>query len=166
MGKELNTRVLVELVGAGAVLLGLIFVGFELRQNTNAVQASTLQGIIDLSTNYLIETSLDEDFIRLLSKAQAEPDQLDEVEALQIQRILRSQNLRYQGAFTHWRRGSLGDEDWDTYYRFICSSPVNVGTGSFGSVQRRFWQIEKSLLTDEYVAFVEECRPDLAEPTN
>ena len=91
-------RAFVELAGAVAVLLGLIFVGLELRQNTAAVQASTLQGMIDLSTNYLINTSLDPEFLRVFSKAQADPNQLDETEALQMQRIIRSQWLRYQGA--------------------------------------------------------------------
>lgn len=156
-------RVLAELIGAIAVLLGLLFVGLELRQNTAAVQASTLQGMVDLSTNYLIDTSLDPEFVPLLIKAQADPDQLNEVEALRVQRLIRSQWLRYQSAFQHWRRGSLGDVDWESFSRFICANITNVGPGSFAAIQVKFWQNERTVLTDDFVAYVESCRPDLAE---
>ena len=39
-------RVILEIIGASAVLIGLIFVGLELRQNTDAVRSSTIQEII------------------------------------------------------------------------------------------------------------------------
>ncbi len=159
-------RAFAELIGVLAVLLGLIFVGLELRQNTVAVQASTLQGMVDMGSNYLLETSLDPEFIPLLNKAQADPDQLSEVEALRMQRVLRSQWLRYQSAFRHWRRGSLDDADWETYSRFICNAVENVGPGTFQSVQAKFWQFERSVLTDDFVTYVESCRPDLAEAAN
>jgi hypothetical protein len=45
-------KALVELGGIGAVLLGLFFVGLELRQNTAAVQAATSQGLTEFSVSY------------------------------------------------------------------------------------------------------------------
>jgi len=161
--KKSSVRIFVELLGAAAILLGLIFVGLELRQNTAAVQASTLQGIVDMGNNYLLETSLDPAFISLLNKAQADPDQLDDVEALKIQRVLRSQWLRHQSAFQHWRSGTLADTGWETYSRFICTAVENVGPGTFQSVQAKFWEFERAALTDEFVSYVESCRPDLDE---
>ena len=50
---------LVELVSVGAVLMGLIFVGFELKQNAEAVEAATLQGITDASQDYLLLMAAD-----------------------------------------------------------------------------------------------------------
>ena len=161
-----KTRILAELIGAAAVLLGLVFVGLELRQNTAAVQASTLQGMVDLSTNYLIDTSMHPEFIRVLNKAQANPEQIDDLEAVQVQRVIRSQWLRYQGAFRHWRRGSLGDADWEQYSKFICTPIGNVGAGSWGQLQAEFWQFERQILTDDFVVYVETCRADLTEVAN
>jgi len=63
MGK---LRALIELAGAGAVLLGLIFVGYEPRQNTAAVQAATLQSMVDLSTNALLDAATNSEFRRWL----------------------------------------------------------------------------------------------------
>jgi len=40
-------KLVVETSGALAVLLGLVFVGLELRQNTYAVEAATFQSLTD-----------------------------------------------------------------------------------------------------------------------
>ncbi len=47
-------RGLLELSGAGAVLLGLVFVGLELRQNTEAVETASMQNQTGASTDYLL----------------------------------------------------------------------------------------------------------------
>ena len=48
--KSDKAKLIVEAGGAIAVLLGLVFVGLELRQNTEAVEAATVPG-----TNRCIE---------------------------------------------------------------------------------------------------------------
>ncbi len=152
-----KSRVLVELVGAAAVLLGLLFVGYELRQNTAAVQSSTLQSMVDLSTNYLIDVAMDPEFVKVLNKAVADPHQLDETESQQIQTMIRGQWLRYQSAFSQWRRGSLGEADWEIYQKLVCVR------GEFGPIHEYFWPVHRRALTTEFLAYVEECRSDLHE---
>ena len=49
-----NLKPLFEMAGAVAVLLGLIFVGLELRQNTAAVRAQTRQQLTDASSEFLL----------------------------------------------------------------------------------------------------------------
>ena len=160
--KKLDFAQTVGLLANIGVITGILFLGYEMRQNTNAIQASTLQGMVDLTTSYLIDTSLDEGFIQVLSKAQANPDQLTDVEELQLQRVLRSQWFRYESAYMHWRRGSLGEAEWERSLKFICGRVENVGEGSFALLQARFWRLERFGLTDDFVAYVESCRPDLA----
>ena len=53
-----NVKSIIELIGAVAVLIGLVFVGLELRQNTVAVQAATFQGMTDTSSNFLLTVAL------------------------------------------------------------------------------------------------------------
>ena len=54
--------------GAAAlgVVLGLVFVGVEIRANTAAIQGSTLQGISDQSTNLQMQFATDEHLVRLM----------------------------------------------------------------------------------------------------
>ena len=54
-----NPKSVFELAGAVAVLLGLIFVGLELRQNTAAVQAATFQDLIHASSDFLVDIGSD-----------------------------------------------------------------------------------------------------------
>ena len=48
-----------ETVGSVAVLIGLVFVGFKLRQNTAALQSVTSQGLLEQSdqANFLLATN-------------------------------------------------------------------------------------------------------------
>jgi len=161
--KKIDLGQTITILANVGVIAGIVFLGYEMRQNTYAIQATTLQGMVDLTTSYLIDTALDDGFIQALDKAQVDPDQLSRIEALELQRVIRAQWFRYQSAFAHWRRGSLGDSDWEQYLNFICSSSVATVSGSFSAVQAMFWDIERPQLTDEFVAYVESCRPDLAE---
>ena len=136
------------------VISGILFLGYEMRQNTSAIQTATLQGLMDLSTNYLLDTSLDPEFVRLLEKTMTqEPEQLEPIELRQVQRIIRSQLFRYQSAFLHERRGALGRADWETYENFMCDN-----SGVFGDTyQAYFWPVERVKLSSEFVAFLEGC---------
>ena len=139
------------------VIAGIAFLAYEMRQNTAEIRASTLNGMIGMSAQYLIDTSLDPEFQRLSRKAETAPEDLDEYDQRQIQRITRSQWLRYQAAFQHWRRGSLSDEEWDTYRRFVCTQP-----GIFGlDLQARHWAEGRQFLTDEFATYTEECHPQI-----
>ena len=57
--KSDKLKLIVESGGAAAVLLGLVFVGLELRQNTEAVEAATFQSLTDASSNYLLTIASD-----------------------------------------------------------------------------------------------------------
>jgi hypothetical protein len=46
---HMDSKDIVEIAGAGAVFLGLIFVGLELKQNTEAVESQTSQGLLELA---------------------------------------------------------------------------------------------------------------------
>ena len=78
---SVKLRPLAELAGAIAVLLGLIFVGMELKQNTEAVQAATLQSMTDASQEYLLLLASDADLNRIWRTARQDPDALTEGEA-------------------------------------------------------------------------------------
>ena len=80
---NLNLRTVVEAASAGAVLLGLIFVGLELRQNTAAVQAATFQDLTHASSDFLIEIGFDVETAKLYSGARQNPDILSPDERIQ-----------------------------------------------------------------------------------
>lgn len=145
-------RGFLDLAGGLAVLVGLIFVGLELRQNTSAVEAASLQNQTDASTNYLLLIAADEDLARIWMQAIRDPDQLSEIDALRYFLMSRSRWLRMQNAFQQWRRDALTDADWSYYRSVVC--------GVDGSGNARFkntWDQHRLELVQDFVAYVEEC---------
>jgi len=53
-------------LSAAAVVLSLIFVGLEVRNNTVAARGATMQAISDASTTFFLTISLDKDFAELV----------------------------------------------------------------------------------------------------
>jgi hypothetical protein len=149
---------LMELLGGLAVLVGLMFVGFELKQNTEAVQASTLQNLTDESQEYLLLLAQDEELNRIWRQAVAEGvDTLNESEASRLVFLYRAQWIRFQNAYLQWRRGTLDDEDWAFYRGVICRKEGDSGSPSLrGST----WPDHRAALTEGFVNFVETCWQD------
>ncbi|WOJ92140.1 hypothetical protein R0135_10105 [Congregibacter variabilis] len=116
-------RLLVEVVSALVVLLGLVFVGLELRQNTNAVQAATFQGLTDATNDAVLLLAGDAELARIFSKGVADPTSLDENEYVRFTLWNRTFWVRMQNAYSQWHRGTLTDEDWKLYKSTICSNP-------------------------------------------
>jgi hypothetical protein len=138
-----NLRTVVEAAGAGAVLLGLIFVGLEVKQNTAAMQAATIQGLADSSQEHLLLLASNPELLETLQMAATDPDQLSETEARQYFLIERTRWLRSHVAFQQFRRGTLGEEDWVPYERLVCRR-------EFSS-----WQEHKFVFSNQFVDFVE-----------
>jgi hypothetical protein len=63
---ERSTRFQQGLAAVG-VILSLVFVGVEIRENTQAVQGATVQAISDQGVLHLLEGAADPDWIRILT---------------------------------------------------------------------------------------------------
>ena len=77
-----------EVVSAAAVVLSLVFVGLEVRQNTTAVRGATMQAISDATSSYNLEMSLDEEFAGLAARVTDGATQEDFTSAENQQLIL------------------------------------------------------------------------------
>jgi hypothetical protein len=56
-----------EVITAAGVVGSLLFVGFEIRENTRTVRGATIQAIADQSFQYNTELVQDEDWMRLMA---------------------------------------------------------------------------------------------------
>ena len=145
-------RGILDFAGGVAVLIGLIFVGLELRQNTAAVEAANLQDQTDASTGFLLLVAADEDLARIWMEATRDPDQLSEIDAQRYFLISRARWLRMQNAYLQWRRGTLTEEDWSFYSGLICN-PDTEGTVLF----TKTWGQHRDQLTRGFAEYVESC---------
>ena len=158
-GKKISTKSLIELLSASAVLVGLIFVGFELRQNTAAVEATTLQSSTDASVDWMMSIASDSEMTRIWTTPPTELDKLTEIERHQLHLLQRSQWFRFQNAYLQWQRGSLSEDDWQIYMGYICRIHANTARNS-QAANLRFvtWEDHRGVLLPRFAEFVESCR--------
>ena len=136
------------------MLLGLVFVGLELRQNTAAVEASTIQSLTDASSSYLLTIASDTELTRIIATASANPNELNELDAARLFFVNRSYWVRMQNAYSQWQRGTLSDDDWALYDAILCN--FGEGLDSSSGVIDSFKK-HHLILTTEFRKFMEAC---------
>ena len=162
--RNVELKSILELLSAAAVLLGLAFVGFELRQNTAAVEASSRQSTSDASVAWLLTIASDPELAHLWGIASQEPQKLSDTEAVQLHLLVRSQWIRFQNAYLQWKNGTLSDDDWNIYEGFICRTRMRAQVNEdSASLRVATWDNHKAVLHSQFVDFVESCRDELLE---
>jgi hypothetical protein len=157
--KTKKLKRLIDLVTAVAVLIGLIFVGLELRQNTTAIEAASMQNQTDASTGFLLLVASDVELARIWREASQDRSQLSEIDSTRYFLLSRARWLRMQNAYLQWRRGMLSDEDWSFYNGLVCEA----GGVEYMDGEIRFqagWDAHRFALAESFVDFVEGCWSD------
>ncbi len=158
-GWSIKLKSTVEFLSAGAVLLGLAFVGFELRQNTAAVEASSRQSATDAAVDWIMTIAADPDLARIWGTAAEDLHSLNDTERKQLHLLSRSQWLRFQNAFMQRQGGTLSAIDWEMYRGFICRTQAQGRNNNRAAGLRvAMWDDHKGILLSEFVEFVETCR--------
>ena len=135
-----------EVIGGIAIVISLLFVGYEVRENSKIVNSARLH---DLSVNLQAELRWSSEIAEIQVKASEDPGSLTTVEAFKMGEWLIAAMLARQNEYFQYKKGMLDEEIWHQtrgITRFIVSEPFN----------RRWWKtFDKSTFTPEYVAFVD-----------
>ena len=99
-----------EIVSAIAVVISLLYLANEVRQNTVASRASTHQQYIDTQTNVNRATSDDPEVASLIARANADYDSLSDEEIIRLQFVFYNHFNQWHLAFTTQRKALLDDE--------------------------------------------------------
>jgi hypothetical protein len=122
----MDSKVIVEAVSTGAILLGLVFVGLELKQNTEAVESQTSQGLLELANQANNQIASDQQLAELILRVNKGVDELNELEFLQYSRFVHSEMNIWEHAFFSHANGTMPSDLWSgydmAYRRFYCES--------------------------------------------
>lgn len=144
-----NTAAIAEIVGAVAIVVTLIVLIHETRENTAATYSSTYD-------------QLQRDLIQWEMTLASDPDLLSEylvfnqsqtvegpIEATPATLVSNAWFRIAERAYFAYRYGRLADEEWDRYYRQMCTS---------GYAARRRWpNTERGIFTNEFAQFLDDC---------
>lgn len=103
-----------QVVSAVAVIASLIFVGFQLRQATAAIRASSSVAHAALYTD-LVHSIIDNaDFAQIWSEGLADPKVLSEAEWTRFVAYASALFRQYESSRVQWQNGRLDAEHWHT----------------------------------------------------
>jgi len=139
----------IELIGICAVVLSLVFVGFELRQNSSIarteVQQSFTASLSELSASISHDSELAVALQKVLNPGEA-TETITEIEHIKLQTFIVADLYVLYGLFLSVEEGVLPEE---------YLSMVNVSGLLNNDYFRNFWPSQTNQFSPEFVAFFE-----------
>lgn len=142
-------QAIAELVAAIAVLGSLIYVGSQIRQNTQAVRSATAQAVHDNYATWYQGYANDPALMKIAVDGLRDYQALDEVAKAQFIALF-MQFLSYsQNAYFQWREGALSPELWEGWELLM----MNLVSAPGG---RDFWEERGYVFGESFRSYVED----------
>jgi hypothetical protein len=133
-----------------AVVAGIIFLAFELRQTNSSIRSASVQAVTNSTGEALRLLAADDDLGSIRRRGNEDYASLDADEAERYQAWYRQFWLGFQNNYIQYKIGALDPDMWNSYARIICQ---NIGV----SGARTTWPDHASVLDVEFVDLVESC---------
>ena len=130
------------------VVGGLIFLGIEIQQNTNATRASAIQQATNVARQQLYVYAEDPELTRLVM---TDFDELNELDQTRVALLSRAFFIGMQNLYRQWEMGVLPAADWGVWYGIVCRSRTRA--------HPELWAGQADLYPD-FLRAVEDCSAD------
>jgi hypothetical protein len=144
---------LAQIIGAMAVVISLVYVGFELRANTAAVQAAALQSVNQIARDQILLYATNPELNRISMQGAQDTANLNGEDRVRYRWLVRSFWLGMQTIYRQWQLGILPDEEWAVYYNVVCANVAMPGV-------RALWIRQRAQLVPSFARVVDSCSPD------
>ena len=142
-----------EFIGGIAVILSLIFVGLQIRQNTKSVRAQSELVLSQRFGDFHGRVNEHPELSALYDKGISSPDALTSDEVRRFRWFMAEVFLIYEGAYHLHRHGELSRESIKTRIQSVKALLENP-------VLKEWWEEGMTPLSREFVAFVNTFEPD------
>ena len=147
--------IIAEVVGAGAVVVTLIFLTRETRLNRNAAESHS----VDSSTGGLNALNLgianDPEISDIWLRGHGDPDALSDLEQMRFALVGQTLVNQLTAVKKHFDAGSLPESEWSTYYSGICQLMTSPGGQ---------WLLQNIAIPPEIVQIIDEYPRDESRP--
>ena len=139
---------LANLLGAAGVIASLLYLSRQIRQNTNAVRASSYQAIVDGTATYMLALAQDSDLTSLLVRGSSSPAELSPEEQVRFSALLGQVVARFDLALHLHQQRFIDADVLDTIFRML-ESNLNSPGG------RAWWRMNQRFCSDQFRRFIE-----------
>ena len=137
-----------EFLGGLAVLVSLVYVALQIRQNTSSVRAAASASVAESLSRVTEILSVEPELGRIWNQGFDDYDSLDSDARSRFNTILLTYMRRLENAFYQQSRGFLDPDHWQTTERMFARAMSSPGAA-------RWWSGFKSGFSDRFVDFVE-----------
>ena len=118
-----------EFIGGIAVLVTLIYLAAQIKQNTNVNASLIRQNFYDATQRMMLHAVESTEFMELFNRAWTTNDSLSSVEQTQIWRHMQALFMGYQGFFEQYKSGALPEKDWTLMRKILTTFWLADGKG-------------------------------------
>lgn len=121
---KFNDRI--QLIGIVGVLAGLVFLGYEIQQNTKAVQNESYLNILGMLTEQQTSMTTDEDLSRIINTGEDAPNELSADEWYRFSQFILPRMGVWEYLYLGSLEGTVPDSLWaafDPYFMSIVCKP-------------------------------------------
>lgn len=119
-----------DIISGLAVFTSLIFVGIQIKRNTQATQASTFQAIADLDINLLLTFGSSKELAHLISTYRDNPDSLTEEEHNHAFYLFGAEVRHIENLFLQYENKMLSEKHWHSRKALVDGIVLSNGFGA------------------------------------
>lgn len=110
-----RNRSVAQFFAAASVVLSLVFVGYEIRQNTHVARAQARQELAALNQEWLILQATDQDFNDLFSRVWISEEEVSDSELTRAAWTIRLQLRRLENVYFQFTEGLVDESALNSY---------------------------------------------------
>ena len=127
----------IQLIGIFGVMAGLVFLGFEIQQNTRAVQNESYLSVMALLIDHQSTIIADENFSRIVMTGEDSPAELSPEEWYRFSEAMYGRLGVWEYLYLGRQEGSVTDTTWAAYEPYylgiICKPGYKRWLGEYGT---------------------------------
>jgi len=108
-----------ELVGGIAVVLSLLYLAVQIRQNTRALRGAAHETASSRTTHYLTSVTATQEINELWVRADSDPASVSESELFRYHRLLAASLGGIETVYWQYKRGNIEPEIWERWDRIL-----------------------------------------------
>lgn len=138
-----------QIASALVVILSLLFVGMQLRQNTLSTQTARHQSIVQAVADWSREVAMNSEIAALLGRGSTNFEQLDPVQRLQFSLLHVALFRNYENIFYQHAQGAIDHHVWDGWSYRMRATFALPGV-------RAWWVPQRDSYSDAFRDFLEQ----------
>ncbi len=137
--KNIDLGQMIQILANVGVIAGIVFLGYEMRQNTaTATAQAAFQINTSLDSAYRARAQ-DPNLAQLIKTGHDDPESLNDIEREQFYTWLRADINTSEALWFYFRNGLIAEEDFDGFRFSICSRLITEGGRAYWAVEADFF---------------------------